>query len=120
MGSLEQAGADYIANAEGKAEAKVAFVRQFTDVVTDKLIGKLGEKLPAGGIQDGATAAGGNFVDQLWQKLVDHERQAAEGHVDETTGGVLDLAQAIRTTMATGDANLLNAFDLRVELYHDA
>lgn len=119
MGSLEQAGADYIANAEGKAEAKVAFVRQLTDMVTDKLIGKLGEKIPEGEVRDGATKAGGNFVDQLWQKLVDHERQAAEGSVDETTGGVLDLARAIRTTMSTGDANLLTAFDLRVELYYD-
>lgn len=119
MGSLEQAGADYIANAEGKAEAKVAFVRQFTDIVTDKLIGKLGEKIPEGEIRDGATKVGGNFVDQLWQKLVDHEKQVAEGSVDAKTGGVLDLAQAIRTTMSGGDASLLNAFDLRVELYYD-
>ncbi|AQR73343.1 hypothetical protein [Sphingomonas sp. LM7] len=119
MGSLEQAGADYIANAEGKAEAKVAFVRQFTDIVTDKLIGKLADKIPEGEVRGGATKAGGSFVDALWQKLVDHERQAAQGQVDKSTGGILDLAQAIRTTMATGEANLLNAFDLRVELYYD-
>jgi len=119
MGSLEQAGADYIAHAEGNAEAKVAFVRQFTDIVTDKLIGKLAEKIPEGEVRSGATTAGGNFVDQLWQKLVDHEKQVATGEVDKTTGGVLDLAQTIRTTMATGDASLLNAFDLRVELYYD-
>ncbi|MCW4461277.1 hypothetical protein OK349_06130 [Sphingomonas sp. BT-65] len=119
MGSLQQAGADYIANAEGDAEAKVAFVRQFTDIITDKLIGKLGERLPEGDIQDGATGAANNFVDALWQKLVDHQTQAARDHVDETTGGLLDLSQTIRTTMATGEASLLNAFDLRVELYFD-
>lgn len=119
MGSVQQAGADYIANAKGDAEAKVAFVRQFTDIVTDKLIGKLADKIPEGEVKSGATTAGGNFVDQLWQKLVDHETQAATGEVDETTGGLLDLAQAIRTTMASGEASLLNAFDLRVELYYD-
>lgn len=119
MGSLQQAGADYIANAKGDAEEKVAFIRQFTDQITDKLIGKLGERLPEGGVSSGATGAANNFVDALWQKLVDHEVQAASGHVDETTGGLLDLAQTIRTTMATGDASLLNAFDLRVELYYD-
>lgn len=119
MGSLEQAGADYIANAKGDSEAKVAFIRQFTDQITDKLIGKLGERLPEGGVSDGATGAANNFVDALWQKLVDYDVQIAAGHVDDVTGGLLDLAQTIRTTMATGDASLLNAFDLRVELYYD-
>jgi len=119
MGSMQQAGADYIAHAEGNAEAKVAFLRQFTDIVTDKLIGKLAARLPEGGVRDGGKTAGGNFVDALWQKLVDHERQQAADHVDEATGGLLDLARTIRTAMSTGEASLLNAFDLRVELYYD-
>jgi len=119
MGSLQQAGADYIAHAKGDAEAKVAFVRQFTDTITDKLIGKLGARLPEGDVRDTATEGANNFVDALWQKLVDYQTQAAQGHVDETTGGLLDLARTIRTAMAPGEANLLNAFDLRVELYYD-
>jgi hypothetical protein len=118
MGSLEQAGADYIAQAKGDAEAKVALVRQFTDVVTDKFVGKLKAQLPEVA-QDGAGSAAGSVVDAMWQRLVDWQASAASGHVDETTGGLVDLTRAIRDSISGLDAAYLNGFDTREDLYHD-
>ncbi|WP_133000984.1 hypothetical protein [Luteimonas arsenica] len=119
MGSLQWATADFIANAKGDAAAKTEFIRFFTDKLTDKLISHGASKLPEGDVRTGGTAAANGFVDAIWEGITDWMASGEIARGDEVTGGTLDLARIFRDAMSEGDASLLNAFDLRVELYYD-
>lgn len=113
MGSLQAATADYIAHARGDAEAKVNFIRSFTDILTDKLISKGTENLP------GADDAAKGFVDEIWKGITDWMASGEIARAEGVTGGMLDLSRIFRNAMSNGESFLLNAFDLRVELYYD-
>ncbi|MEN1928413.1 hypothetical protein WCE34_03050 [Luteimonas sp. MJ204] len=119
MGSLQWATADFIANAQGSAAAKTEFIRFFTDKLTDKLISRGAEGLPQGDVRSTGTQAAKNFVDQIWGEITDWMASGELARGDEVTGGTLDLSRIFRNAMSDGDASLLNAFDLRVELYYD-
>lgn len=119
MGSLQWATADYIANARGDAEAKVEFIRFFTDKLTDKLISRGAGHLPEGDVRDAGTQAANNFVDKIWQGITDWAASGAIARGEEVTGGMIDLSRIFRSAMSDSEASLLNAFDLRVELYYD-
>lgn len=119
MGSLQWATADFIANAQGNAEAKTEAIRFFTDKLTDKLISKGAGHLPEGDVRTSGTQASKNFVDKIWGNITDWMASGEIARADEVTGGMVDLSQILRDGMSDTDAALLNAFDLRVELYYD-
>jgi hypothetical protein len=110
MGSMQEAGRLYIADARGSTESKVENVRLFTDLVSDKLLERGG---PLG------SALGGEFVDSLWEGLVDRAENQATSDVKERIGGLTDFAQVFRSAMQNLDANLINAFDDRLDQYYD-
>lgn len=119
MGSLEWATSDFIANARGNAEAKVEFIRFFTDKLTDKIISRGAGHLPEGEVRTGGTAAAKNFVDKIWAGITEWAASGEIARGEEVTGGMIKLSQIFRNAMSDGDASLLNAFDLREDLYYD-
>lgn len=119
MGSLQAATADFIANARGDAAAKTEFIRFFTDKLTDKLISKGAGHLPEGDVRSAGTQASKNFVDEIWKGITEWMASGEISRAGEVTGGILDLSRIFRNAMSDGEASLLNAFDLRVELYYD-
>lgn len=119
MGSLEWATADFIANAKGDAEAKVEIIRFFTDKLTDKLIKTGAKQLPEGDARDAGTQAAKGFVDKLWQGITDWMASGEIQRGNEVTGPMVGLSQVLRDAMSDGESYLLNAFDLREDLYYD-
>jgi hypothetical protein len=109
LGSIQQASASYVDKARGDTEEKVELVRGFTDLVTDKLLERGG---PIAG------EVGGRFVDAAWEQLATNAEEGAQAHVDDATGGMTATAQAFRDAMSPLDAKILNAFDMRVNLYY--
>ncbi len=119
MGSLEAATADFIANAKGNAEQKVEFIRFFTDKLTDKLISKGAGHLPEGDVRDTGKTQANNLVDKIWKGLTDWMASGEIARANDVTGGMLALSRIFRDAMSDGETFLLNAFDLREDLYYD-
>ncbi|WP_404335009.1 hypothetical protein AB2M62_14980 [Sphingomonas sp. MMS12-HWE2-04] len=110
LGSVQEASRSYVADAKGDAEDKIDLVRNFSDLVTDKLLAK-GPPI----VGD----VGGKLVDAAWGALADRAEAGAKARADDATGGLTTTAQDFRNGMSELDPSLLTAFDLRVELYFD-
>lgn len=112
IGSIQSAAQDYVENARGDAEDKIDLVRNVTDLITDKLI----SYVPGGDlVQEGGSA----FVDAAWGALADHVESQAQAHADETTGGLVTIAQTFREAMSDLPSSILNAYDYRVDHYFE-
>lgn len=111
-GSLEEAGQQYVSEAKGDAEQRVETIRQFTDQVTGKIVGKGG---PAGEL------AGGALVDAFWDSMVQRAEDGAQGYVDDQSSGMIDRANDLRRSMQdTGiDPQIISDYDNRLDLYYD-
>lgn len=111
-GSIEEAGQRYVKDAKGSTEDKVELIRNFTDLVTDKIAAKAG---PAGDI------AGGPLVDAFWDSMVQRAEDGAQSYVDERSGGMVDRAADLRRAMydAGIDPQVIGDYDDRLDLYYD-
>lgn len=110
MGSIQEAGRLYVAEARSNADEAIDNVRTVTDLVTGNLTDRAG---PLG------DAIGGKFVDALWDGLAQRAEDNASAAVDDNTGGLVDLGQVFRSAMSELDAGLLNGFDDRLDQYYD-
>lgn len=113
MGSLEWATSDFIASARGDAEAEVQLIRMFSDKLTDALISAGPGKLPGGG------QASNRLVNDIWDGITDHMAAGEIERGKDVTDAMVDLSRIFRSAMSNGNAGLLNAFDMREDLYYD-
>jgi len=58
-------------------------------------------------------------VDKIWAGITEWAASGEIARGEEVTGGMIKLSQIFRNAMSDGDASLLNAFDLREDLYYD-
>ncbi|QTD56147.1 hypothetical protein [Parasphingorhabdus cellanae] len=115
LGSIQEGGRQYVADARGNAQTEIDNVRVFTDFLTSQAISKIGG--PVGGPIGNLIV--GQGTDRLESLLVDRAENIARNEFEETGGPLVEFGQILRSALNGLDDSYLGPLDDRLDQFYD-
>lgn len=115
LGSIQEGGRQYVADARGNAQTEIDNVRTLTDFLTGQVISKAGG--PIGGPIGNLIA--GQGADRLEGLLVDRAENIARQEFHETGGPLVEFGQILRSALSGLDNAYLGPLDDRLDQFYD-